>query len=323
MLINGRDIRIDPWAVEYGAETPGVSTPAEEDADVDIATETGDWRPIPVPTTGPSRPLLFVDGVRRIEARLVITAGERVLHGAIGSYGVGAVRAEDGRAAFADHRIGRLIIFGSGEHPGTTLALGRGLVYEPVAAADDDPDAPVRALHASMRAAEEAFANSLSAASALVIVDGPLNISQPGRGGAVGFIKRLHRMYVAPSQLAVVSTLPPGARSPIFLIRSAGRFGRYSWFLRLGRPLRMESAFTGIVRLEVAESIGLEGAVRLANEVTAVLPRFVPSRTRDPRAPQNLLPIGALEHHLRHHLGDARLIARRLATVLAAEPLNA
>ena len=36
---------------------------------------------------------------------------------------------------------------------------------------------------------------------------------------------------------------------------------------------------------------------------------------RDPRAPQNLVPIGALEQHLRRGLGDARLIHRRLATL--------
>jgi hypothetical protein len=232
------------------------------------------------------------------------------------------VHAQDGHASFGDYRVGRLMIFGSGEHPGSALTLGPGLVYEPVAAADDDPDAPVRALHAGMRAAEEQFANRLVADDALVIVDGPLNISQPGSGGVAGFIKRLHRLYVPPAQLSVVSSLPARARSPLFLIRSAGRFGRYAWFLRLGQPLRMESAFTGIVRLEVAESVGLAGALALANEITARLPQFVPSRTRDPRAPQNLLPIGALEHYLRHQLGDARLIQRRLATFLAAEPLN-
>jgi hypothetical protein len=322
VVINGRDIRIDPWAVEYGAETPGASLPAEDDAQVDIAVECAGWRPITVSPSESGRPMLFVDGVRRIEQRLVVTVGERMLHGAIGSYGVGVVHAADGHAAFGNYRVGRLVIFGSGEHPGAALTLGPELVFEPIAAADDDPDAPVRALHAQMRMAEELFANGLASEEALVVVDGPLNISGPTAGGAVGFIKRLHRLYVPPAQLAVVSSLPAGARSPLFLIRSAGRFGRYAWFLRLGQPLRMESAFTGIVRLEIAESIGLDGALKLASEITARLPRFVPSRTRDPRAPQNLLPIGALEHYLRHQLGDARLIQRRLATFLATEPVN-
>ena len=55
---------------------------------------------------------------------------------------------------------------------------------------------------------------------------------------------------------------------------------------------------------------------------TSVVPRFVLSRSRDPRAPQNLVPIGALEQHLRRGLGDARLIHRRLATLLAREFVN-
>jgi hypothetical protein len=59
-------------------------------------------------------------------------------------------------------------------------------------------------------------------------------------------------------------------------------------------------------------------ARQLADETATRLPAFVPSRARDPRAPQNLLPIGALEQHLRHRLGDARLIRRKIAQLIAA-----
>jgi hypothetical protein len=173
-----------------------------------------------------------------------------------------------------------------------------------------------------MRQSEEQFANALATGDLLVVADGPLNISQPG-GRVVGFVKRLFRLYLPPDQLAVIKTLSAGARSPVFLIRSAGRFSRYSWFVRLAVPLRMESEFTGIVRIEVAETVGAAAAIDLANAVSAWLPRFVPSRTRDPRAPQNLVPIGALEQHLRHQLGDARLIQRRVAMLLASESTHA
>ena len=90
MLIHGRDVRIDPWAVEYGAETPGVAdVESAGDEDVDTTVEERDWREIPAAALNPAARLAFVDGVRRIDARLVITIGTRVLHGAIGSYGVG------------------------------------------------------------------------------------------------------------------------------------------------------------------------------------------------------------------------------------------
>lgn len=323
--MSGWDIRIDPWAVEYGAETPGAAVALDDAAedDVDVSIETSVWRevgPQAVPTPGP---LAFVDGVRRIESRLVVTRGARVVHGAIGSYGVGAVHADGSRAEFGPHDIGRLAIFGSGEKPESPFLLGTGLTYDPDSVAEDDPDAPLRGLHTRMRQSEERFANALAADGPLVIADGPLNMSQPGGGRVVGFVKRLFRLYVAGEQLTVVRALSAGARSPVFLIRSAGRFSRYSWFVRLGSPLRVESEFTGIVRLEVAESVGASGAVDMADAITAALPRFVPSRTRDPRAPQNLVPIGALEKQLRHHLGDPRLIQRRLAAFLSAELMDA
>jgi uncharacterized protein len=76
------------------------------------------------------------------------------------------------------------------------------------------------------------------------------------------------------------------------------------------------------VRLEVSDAVGGEEARRLADATAAVLPAFAPSRSRDPRAPQNLLPIGALEAQLRRRLGDARLIRRRIASLLARETFH-
>ncbi len=320
------EVRIDPWAVEYGAETPGVSGAEEEVAeqvDLDVERPAGEWHAIPATSTRLDGPVCFVDGVRRIDVRLLVTRGAHVVHGAAGSFGVGAVRADGVRAAFTDLEVGRLVIFGSGQRPAGPLDLGQGLTYVPRSAADADADAPLRALHEDMRGAESALAARLSAAGALVVADGPLNLgtSQATTGTVVGFVKRLFRTYVAEDQLAVVRRLATGHRTPVFLIR--GRFARYSWFTRLGPPLRMESEFTGIVRLEVAEGVGAAEAVRLAARLTGWLPSFAPTRARDPRAPQNLVPIGALERHLRHRLGDQRLIRRRLATLLARESAHA
>jgi hypothetical protein len=73
----------------------------------------------------------------------------------------------------------------------------------------------------------------------------------------------------------------------------------------------------------VSQTVGRDEAIRLADLTGALLPRFVPPRSRDPRSPQNLVPIGALEQHLRRGLGDARLIHRRLATRLAHELAHA
>jgi len=50
----------------------------------------------------------------------------------------------------------------------------------------------------------------------------------------------------------------------------------------------------------------------LANVTTAVLPRFASKNHKDPRAPQNLYPVGGLERELRHRLGDQQMLYRAL-----------
>ena len=115
------------------------------------------------------------------------------------------------------------------------------------------------------------------------------------------------------------SSLPPGARTPLFALRGTARFSRYSWFLRLAAPFAGETDLSDLIRLEVADSIGLDAARHLADATAALLPRFAPSRGRDPRAPQNLLPVSALESHLRKLLGDPRLVRQRIRSYLARE----
>lgn len=321
----GFDIRIDPWAVEYGGETPTHFQPEAEDSpavDISIETDGASWAPVTPLVVVPAQSLSFVDGVRRMEARLVVTRNGRVIHGALGSYGVGVVECRDGRAVFGEERRGRLTVFGCGETPPSRLELAPSLVYEPYSVPDDDADAPLKGIHNEMRAAERQLARDHAAPDRVVIADGPLAPGETTRGHVVGFVKRLFKLYLPPEQLPVLRSLPMAARTPLFLITGNDRFSRYSWFLRLAHRLPVESDFTGLVRLEVAGAIGRDEAVRLADVTSTLLPRFVPSRTRDPRAPQNLIPIGALEQHLRRGLGDARLIHRRLATWLAQETLN-
>jgi hypothetical protein len=322
----GYAVRIDPWAVEYGGETPAeLSAEGPEAADapeLELAIEraVADWGPVAPPALDRAVPLRFLDGVRRIEARLVVSREGRTVHGALGTYGVGVVACGEGRASFVEERFGRVILFGSGERPPAPVVLDPSLVYAPRSVAEADPDAPLRGLHAEMRAVEGQVARAHAAeASRVVIADGPLHPGEPTAGHIVGFVKRLFELYLPPDLLPVLRGLPIATRTPVFRIVSRGLFSRYSWFLRLGPRLPIESEYTGLVRLEVADRVGREAAIGLADLTGAALPRYVPPRSRDPRAPQNLVPIGALEHHLRRGLGDARLIHRRLATRLARE----
>jgi hypothetical protein len=73
------------------------------------------------------------------------------------------------------------------------------------------------------------------------------------------------------------------------------------------------------VRLEISEVVGSEKAKRLADACTTLIPRFRGKRGLHLRAPQNLIPIGALEQRLRRELGDPKLLRRLIETLIAEE----
>ena len=50
----------------------------------------------------------------------------------------------------------------------------------------------------------------------------------------------------------------------------------------------------------------------IADRTAAILPIVASEPHIDPRAPQNLVPIGALERELRHRMGDPGFVYRAL-----------
>jgi hypothetical protein len=321
---HGLDLRLDPWDVDYGSEVPFTGSPApREDVDLGVERPASEWAPVP-PAAGIGLPerLAFVDGVRRVEARVVLRRTGRISHGAFGSFGVGAAVHEGGQVRLDEVRVDRVLALDSGESLPETFQVGPGLDYRPVSTPSTDPGAPLQRIQDEMRLAEERLARTLAGeADTLVVTDGPLTFGEDVRGAAVGLVKRLFELYVDPGLLGVLAALPPSWRSPLFALRATARFARYSWFLRLAEPRPGDSDLAGLVRLEVAAGVGLEAARRLADATAAALPRFAPSRGRDPRAPQNLLPIGALEAHLRRAMGDGRLIRRHVVERLVERAL--
>jgi len=316
-------VQLDPWQVEYGTEFPFQDDVTDADDDIatlDIELSPEEWRPIRPDQAARLSRLLFVDGVRRVEARLIIRRQDRLCHGAFGSHAVGAVRIADTAASFAEHRVTRLIIVGAGESIGTAVPVKPDLVYRPLSTADTHPDAPLRALQEDMRIAEERLGRDLAnAEDALVVADGPLTFEEASRAPVLGYIKRIFKLYLPRERLGLLAALRAGERTPLFALRSSRRFLRFSWFVRLTDPYPGASDLAGIARLEVSEVVGADAARRLADASTAILPRFVPGRWRDPRSPQNLLPIGALEATLRRQMGDARLVRRHIETLIARE----
>ncbi len=173
-------------------------------------------------------------------------------------------------------------------------------------------------LQTAMRQQEALLAESLSAEADVVFQDGPLSFLTPAApGSVVGFVKRLQRVYLPAAAQALLPRLATGERTPLFLIE--GREPRYSWYQRIARGRPIESALTGVVRLETPAGRGLDEARRLADLAARELPRFASDATRDPRAPQNLLPIGGLEARLKHRLGDPAVIRRGIEAELHRE----
>jgi len=201
-------------------------------------------------------------------------------------------------------RVGRLAIFGSGVR--AELPAAEGFAWRSGSVAGREPDAPMNELQVRMRQQEGILAEELAAEGRLVIIDGPLTFVRSRDLPVVGHVKTHHRALLAPADHARVPTIGPGERTSLFALGQ----DRYSCYLRLARPSEHAGPWSGIVRLEIPQSAGLVETVRTADAVTATLPRYAGIPWRDPRAPQNLQPVGALERHLRHSLGDQRLAVR-------------
>jgi hypothetical protein len=317
-------VQLDPWDVDYGAElsVDNADATPEDSIELDVEQPAGEWRPI-VPVRTDLRELVFVDGVRRIEARLVIRDNDKIVSGALGSYGVGSVIANAHGANWGTIVVGRVAACGGGLLLPQPLRVAPLAEYQPFSTADTAADGPSHAVHNEMRRCEARIAQAFAAEGRLVVVDGPLTFDAPERGRAIGYIKSLHRLYLPPGYLDLLRALPAGGRTPMFALRSSQKVIRYSWFLRLAAPSPGESDLSGLVRLEVAHEAGVEEARTLADSTAANLPRYAPHRGRDPRAPQNLLPVGALEARLRHALGDQRMARRHIQSFIARESIHA
>ena len=311
-------LRLDPWGAEYEGSIQ--LSDEEETVPVDIRVESAAWAAVrPGPAPRPER-IAFVDGVRRVEHRLLIGNGERTVFGLLGSFGVGAVLV-DGSARVGHETIGRVAVAGGGLKldPFVAPVDGRGsLLFEPRSEPENTPVAPVEGLQKAMRTTEAGLAERLSAEVDVVFLDGPLTFLTAAAGGSVvGFVKRLLRNYLDPSAHALLPRLEVGERTPLFLI--PGREPRYSWYVRIARGRLIESALTGVVRLEARAARGLDEAKALADLSAREMPRFASTATHDARAPQNLFPIGGLEARLKHLLGDPAVVRRAIEARLQSE----
>lgn len=297
---------IEPWSPDYAAPfdadvaEPGAAPVA--DVDEQVETPAADWAPrVPGPAPVPDT-ILFVDGVQRIDAWVwVRTADGGVRPGICASYAAG-ITCCDGKARVADVEVRRGLFSAAPVEP----INARRVVYRPYGATGETPDQLRHAVQQRMGELEVELARKCGPAD-LIVVDGPLRGRQ-NVPGAAGFIKTHNVRYLSESAHAVVGRLAAGQRTPLFLMTTS--WTRYSWYLRLPGP--DAQPWSGIVRCEASADQPVADAIAVADATAATLPRFASKPHKDPRAPQNLYPIGGLERMLKHRLGDPALLYREL-----------
>jgi hypothetical protein len=327
-------VRLLPWQPNYGS-TLSFDTELEPDPlePLDITIERAVWAPV-TPDPAPDVPVQIVDGVRRAEAHALDDGPDGApLFGLFGSYAVGAVRCAvhlERRARIPEEsiRVERRYLHVGELVPDRVISSGAATVYFAARRVPNATSAQalVGALNRAMLDEEALLAAELSRdESVLTLVDGPLrSLRSPGRR-IVGYVKRIQQWYVSTAERELLPTLEPGERTPLFLIppgsglESVHAEGRYSWFMRLRQLNRIYHPLGGVMRLETSGSLPLAEAVALADETTRLLPRLSSAPGTDPRAPHNLVPVGALESVLTHRLGDRRWVQRLLTAHVARD----
>ena len=297
-------VAIESWDPEYGvpsAEHPEAETEVEIDADIEVPVTQ--WAPVAAPPPTSHATLVFIDGVRRIDANAWLDDGTQPLRqGMLASFGAGAVRVAE-RATVARIEI-RRGLFAPGEAEAFETSAG---AYRPYGVAGAGTDRLSAALQERLGELEIEVAGHAASAADMIVVDGPLYRRQH-LPRTVGYIKTHRVHYLRGDAAETVSALAPGERTPLFRFRTS--WTRHSWYLRL--PTKMAHAWSGIVRVEASADLTVTECVALAELSSGALPRFASAPHKDPRAPQNLYPIAGLERELRRRLGDPAFMERAL-----------
>ena len=326
----GMRFSVDPWDPSYGVSLDAVEGQSKQDVDIAVEVPPELWRALdPEPGIEPPAAVLFVDGVRRVDAQAWIhdAEGSDALPALYASYAAGVVCccARDG-AHLASYQVERRLITTAGNALDVRTGAGEYTATVVAAKTNQPPGLELSQkvqgllneveVHVAGQARER-----LSVTDDLLVVDGPLR-GRDRLPRAVGYVKTHHTTYLKehPDAHPVVASLAPLQRTPLFTLTTSGsRLSRYSWYLRL--PCPTGAPWAGIVRLECNGQLPLPDAVALARRSQVTLARYASAGYKDSRAPQNLYPIAGLERALRRRLGDAGVLYRALRAA-AGRPVD-
>jgi hypothetical protein len=327
--------RVQSWDPAYGAaaEEQGAPRPSRVEPVLDAELAAAAWRPVEPDRRlpAPSR-VLFVDGVRRVEAigwgdPEVGPEGTPAM-GLFASWAAGVVCCGPDGARLLAAEVHRGLFSGAERVEDMATPAGRFAgVRVPLASGPTPPAQQLsQAVQARMRAAEVSVSQDARSGpdggdgyggegDDLLVVDGPLH-GRTHLPRTLGYVKTHDTYYLPAEQHRVVSALAAGQRTPLF-----GLSDRLSWYLKL--PESSGAPWAGVVRLECAarppsgeDAVGrgasVAEAVALADRSAPLLCRYASAEYKDARAPQNLVPIAGLERQLRRRLGDQALLHRAI-----------
>lgn len=293
---------VESWSPEFGAPVDMEIELPDKQVKVDLGVELpiAEWRAV-APRVAPSPSLHFVDGVRRIDARLWAEEADGVRLSLCASYAAGAAVC-DGTARVVAAEVARCAIGPSALGP---IATSAG-TYDAIPAATDALPDLINHLQVALQQLEAKVTQSLGPLP-LLVVDGSLT-GREHVPNVIGYLKSHKVAYIQGELGKIVTGLQPGQRTPVFLVETSWQ--RYSWYLRL--PGGHGHPWAGIARCEASATFPPAEAIRLADLAAATLPRFASTSYKDPRAPQNLYPVAGLERELKRRLGDQGLLHRGL-----------
>ncbi|WP_190399566.1 hypothetical protein [Pseudanabaena sp. FACHB-1998] len=333
------NIRLEPWSIGYDAPVSinPEEIPTSDKVNTEVEFGHGEWQPIRT-AIAPELPnqILFIDGRLRLDARFLGRSDDEILYGAFATIAVGAVLVDRriSRAKCIATDIKRIIALGGNlTAPPTVIPCpisGRGdLKYDYcLTSSNNEPDTPSQIVQSAMLDEELRIANELSLnkeiiqENTLIVRDGPLlyRVYQTPYD-TIGYVKTMGKAYLKGDNAQVMRSLKVGERTPIFRISNT-HGSNLSWYLRSGSgDLNYKKLgyhdLHGIIRIDLDGGVSLERAKAIADQSTYLIPNYASHPTRDPRAPQNLTPVGALEKELGRRMGSRELISRRLREFLA------
>lgn len=306
-------IHVEDWNASYGSP---YMVNVDDDAQLKAKlVEDGDDLLFHNATPSKFESLAFVDGVRRVEASLYFTDGPVLARGIAGALACGAVIADKGGCVFGGSIVKRVTIWGSGIKLELPDVPG-GWHWEAYSIEDQRPEKPADELQERMRLAEAQLAQQLCKEGHLTVLDGPLRYIRGVDSPIIGYVKTHHQVLLPAEQHSKVPSLTPGQRTSLFLLHD----DRYACYARLAYSQTLSGPWGGIIRLETPESCGQASAAETLSAITGALGPFAGIAFRDPRAPQNLQPVLALETRLRHLMGSPALAVRAVRESVSSLP---